>query len=158
MKNLEQTYQVVEQALKSLEIEPESSRNDEAGQWTVYREDLELYVDVWSTGKEQQGLYYFEADDYPVFQVICPFCQMPEKDGGAFLQEIGDINIQMYKATLAVRSEGGVVCVKYRNLAMDLKEDEVVEALHCVGYYAELFSKVFWDKYKTPLLHRQDEE
>ncbi|MDX5321584.1 MAG: YbjN domain-containing protein [Bacteroidota bacterium] len=156
MKTIEQVSAVVEEALLSLGITPEQARNEEEGQWTVYREVLEIYMDAWTLGTEQQALFYFQADDQPVFQVICPFCQVPADQYEEFLEELLDVNIALYKVSLAVRQEGGVVCVKYRSLAQNLTKEEVLEALDAVAYYAELFSNVFREKYGVQILERQD--
>ena len=147
---------IVEEALLSLGITAEQARNEEEGQWTVYRNDLEVYIDCWSLGTEQQALYYFQAEDQPVFQVISPFCQVPKERYQEFLEELLEINLGMYKASLAVRQEGGVVAVKYRALAVDLTKEQVLEGLDSVAYYAELFSNVFSERYGVQLMQRVD--
>ncbi len=156
MGDIKPFYGIVEEALMSLGITPEQSRNDEEGQWTIYSEELELYIDLWSAGKERQGLYYFEAEEQPILQIISPFCQAPQEKYKEFLEELLDINIGMMKANLVMREEGGVVCVKYRDIVPELKKEDVVSALNCVSYYAELLSKAFFDKYQVNLLHRMD--
>lgn len=156
MEELKPYFSIVEEALISLGITPEQSRNEEDGQWTIYSEELEIYIDLWSAGTERQGLFYFEAEKQPILQVISPFCQAPKENYGKFLEEMLDINIGMMKASLVMREEGGVVCVKYRDIVPNLTKENVLEALNCVSYYSELFSKAFFDKYKVDLLHRQD--
>lgn len=156
MNSIENITVIVEEALLSLGITPEQARNEDEGQWTVYRETLEIYLDAWTLGTEQQALFYFQAEDQPVFQVISPFCQVPTTNYEEFLEEILDVNIALYKVSLGVRADGGVACVKYRCLANQLTKEEVLEALDAVAYYAELFSKVFQEKYGVTLLERQD--
>jgi len=153
---MEQITKTIEAALLTLGITPEQARNEEEGQWTVYRETLEIYLDAWNLGTEQQALFYFQADDQPVFQVISPFCQVPADRYEEFLEQVMDVDIALYKVSLGIRQDGGVVCVKYRNVATLLTQDEVLEALDSVAYYAELFSKVFSEKYGVTLLERQD--
>ncbi|MBI1221268.1 MAG: hypothetical protein GC180_01585 [Bacteroidetes bacterium] len=154
--SLEQVKATVEEALMQFGITPEQARNNEAGQWTVFRNHLEIYLDAWNLGTEQQALFYFQAEDQPVFQVICPFCTVPADRYEEFLEELLDVNIPLYKVSLAVRKEGGVVCVKYRSMAQNLSVAEVMEALDAVGYYSEFFSEVFANEYGVKLLERQD--
>lgn len=154
--SIESTSAIIEDALQQFGVDPNNARNEEAGQWTVYRNELEIYLDAWNLGTEQQALFYFQAENQPVFQVICPFCTVPTERYEEFLEEILEVNIPLYKVSLAVRNEGGVVCVKYRCLANNLTVAEVMEALDAVGYYAEFFSEVFGTEYGTKALHRQD--
>src|SRR5690606_2792266 len=125
----------IESALQSLGITPEQSRNAEDGQWTVFRERLEIYLDAWDLGTEQQALYYFQAENQSVFQVLAPFCLVPEQHLESFLKEILDVNIALFKVSLAVKESDGIVCVKYRTVANHISQEEVLEALDAVAYY-----------------------
>lgn len=156
MNSLKDNAAIIEEALLELGITASQARNEEEGQWTVYREDFEIYIDSWELGTEQQALFYFHAENQPVFQVICPFCQVPTAQYEEFLEELLEVNIGLFKVSLGVRQEGGVVCVKYRSLASDLKKEEVHEALDAVAYCAELFSKAFYEKYQVRLMQRAD--
>lgn len=156
MNSLKDNAAIIEAALLDLGITATQARNEEEGQWTVYREDYEIYIDSWALGTEQQALFYFHASDQPVFQVICPFCHVPKDRYEEFLEELLDINIGLFKVSLGVRNEGGVVCVKYRSLATDLTKEEVLEALDAVAYCAELFGRIFQEKYSLRLMQRAD--
>lgn len=156
MSHYLKTKETIEEALLSLGITAELSRNAEEGQWTVYRENLEIYLDAWDLGTEQQALYYFQAENQSVFQVLAPFCLVPKQHMEAFFKEILDVNIALFKVSLAVKEEEGIVCVKHRIVANHITKEEVLETLDAVAYYAELFSAVFAEKYQVELLERQD--
>ncbi len=156
MRNTEETRALVEQALRLLDIAPESARNEEAGQWTIYRDNLELYIDVWGSGNEQHPFYYYQAEDQPIFQVLAPFCFVPADRQDEFMAELLDINIGLLNACLAMRQDEGVVCVKIRTLSHYLTAEAITEALDTVAYYAALFSQAFQHKYKVQLMHRPE--
>ncbi len=156
MEALQQTWQLIEETLQSLGIEPEQARNEDPGQWTVYREKLEVYIDAWSVGKEQNPFLYFPADDQVLLQVICPICLVPEGREVEFFEEIADLNLYMIKACLMVRSENNVVCVKYRDSAMGLTREKMLEALDAVAYYGEMYANNFAQRYGVSILERQD--
>lgn len=156
MNKTEDVIKLVEEALNQLGIAPETARNEEPGQWTVYRDSLELYIDVWGAGNEQHPFYYFQAEDQPIFQVLAPFAFVPADNQDAFMAELLDINIGLLNASLAIRREEGVVCVKIRTLAHNLTADAVTEALDNVAYYAALFSQAFQSRYKVQLMHRPE--
>jgi hypothetical protein len=154
MKTIKEAGKAVEDALISLGITPEQARNEEEGQWTVYSETTEFYLDVWDAGNEQQALFYFQAANQPVFQIIAPFCKIPAERYEEFLEDISDINIGLFKASIVVRKDGGLVCIKYRSIEPQLTPEMVLETLDCVGFYVEFFTRVFVDKYGVSLLER----
>ncbi len=145
---MERYYQIVEQALQVIGIDPANARNAESGQWSLFRDEIEIFVDVWGSGKEPQWNYYFQEEDMPVLQVIAPITTLPVFDLEEFYEEILDLNRHLFYASFVVNKQENMLAVKYRWVGLEMDIDDVVQAVESVGYYAEFFQTRLIQKYK----------
>lgn len=142
-------YDIVEQALQVIGVEPENARNAGEGQWSVFRGEVEVFVDLWGTGKEEQWNYYFEEQDIPVLQVISPITTLPVFNLDAFYEELLELNRHLFLASFVVNKEENMLAVKYRRVGIDMTVDDVVQAVESTGYYAEFFQPRIMHKFNV---------
>lgn len=148
--------QVIETTIESFGIDITNTRNESPGQWMLYKDIYELYIDLWEVGTEQNPFLFFQANNELIYQVIVPLCYMPQENVQAFLLELTDLNHFLIKASFMTRSEDDIVCLKFRDTANDLTQARFIESLDAVGYYAVLFGNHFKDKYQVKLMERED--
>lgn len=142
-------YDIVEQALQVIGVEPENARNAGEGQWSVFRSEVEVFVDIWDSGKDEQWNYYFEEQNIPVLQVIAPITTLPVFDLDAFYEELLELNRHLFLASFVVNKEENMLAVKFRRAGIDLTIDDVVQAVESTGYYAEFFQPRIAHKYNV---------
>lgn len=139
MEKFEDYTRIVEQSLEILGINPEESRCSEAGQWLVFNGETEIYIDVWEQ-KELNGWNYFQPEGYNlhVFQVLAPICQLPTEElRGAFYEDLLENNLNLFFGSFTINKEENMLAVKFRRICNALKNEDVIEAIESVGYYAE---------------------
>lgn len=144
---MKKQYEIIEQALQVIGVDPMNARNADEGQWSIFRDEIEVFIDLWDSGKEPQWNYYFKEEDIPVLQVIAPITTLPVFDLEEFYQEILEINRHLFYASFVVNRQENVVAVKHRMIALDLDVDAAVQAIESVSYYAEFFQPRFIQKY-----------
>ena len=88
--DLKPFYEVAEDAIKTLGVDPEATRCDQPGQWILGREEVEIFIDIWQPLEHNQWEYFKEDEPTAVFQVVAPVCYVPESDADRlrFLEEI----------------------------------------------------------------------
>lgn len=142
-------YEIIEQGLQVVGVEPENARNADEGQWSIFRGEVEIFIDIWDSGKEEQWNYYFEEKNIPVLQVISPITTLPVFDLDEFYEELLSLNRHLFLASFVVNKEENMLAVKFRRAAIDLTVDDVVQAVESTGYYAEFFQPRFMHKYNV---------
>lgn len=149
-------HKIIEEALAALDIPVDQARNAEEGQWTIYSEQAEIYLDLWPSGEEHQWNYYFEENNVPIFQVIAPICEMPQENREAFMAELLEMNRNLFHATFLANVEQNMVCLGFRRVATDMQVQDVLQILESIGYYAGNFGPMLANKYQVRMLERQD--
>ena len=88
--DLKPFYEVAEDAIKTLGVDPEATRCDQPGQWILGREEVEIFIDIWQPIEHNQWEYFKEDEPTAVFQVVSPVCYVPESEADRlrFLEEI----------------------------------------------------------------------
>ncbi|KAB2918579.1 MAG: YbjN domain-containing protein [Bacteroidetes bacterium] len=146
---MERYYKIIEEALQVIGVDPQHARNAEEGQWSIFRDEIEVFVDLWSSGKESQWNYYFKEEDVPVLQVIAPITTLPVFDLDEFYEELLEINRHLFYATFVVNKEQNMLAVKYRSVGLELDVDEATQAIESVSYYAEYFQPRLIQKFRV---------
>lgn len=137
--NVTEVSEIVEKALLVIGVEPEHARNAGEGQWSIFREDIEIFIDAWQSEGEQWN-FYFEDKNIPVFQVIAPIAQLPEIDVNDLATELMHLNFHLFECAFMVNVQENILAVKYRTAADDLNVEQVLKAIESVSYYAGYFA------------------
>lgn len=145
---IEKNIETVESAIDSLGVKASEIRGDEKGQWQIFRGPISLFIDVWAPEHNTDWNYTVEQINNTTFQVIAPITKLPETDKlFSFYEELLHMNFHLYKASLIINMKDSVLAVKFKQLADGLTEKDVIDALECVGYYAEMLTEYFVKKY-----------
>lgn len=116
-------YNLVNDAITSLGLNPEETKGENPGQWNLKKGRFDIMVDVWE--QEKQFL----------FQIVCPLCSLPEENKDAFLQHLLQRNYGMSSVTYAMMEND--VFLKYTTEALELTKENVVMLLNKTAFYAE---------------------
>jgi len=144
--NLEQGIDLIENALTKRELNPAEARTGEKGEWMLFMDGLEVYIDVWD--EPGPTVWNFNTENPPpVFQVIAVVSFLPEKNKQEFYEELLHLNFNLFDASFCVNSEENLLVVKHKSLSFGLTEDFVGFAIDSVGYYAHLTYKALQEKY-----------
>lgn len=149
MEKFEDYEAIIEQSLKTLNVDPENSRCSEKGQWLVFNGDTEIYVDLWEQ-KETNGWNYFQPEGYNlhIFQVLSPICYLPEGENNLqFYEDLLENNLNLFFASFTINKAENILAVKFRRICNSLKLEDVIEAIESVGYYSETTLSILEERY-----------
>jgi len=147
MKITQKASETVELALQELGLNAEEVRCAEEGQWLLFREQFEIYLDVWNQEEVTPWNYFRPEGELAVFQVSVPVCFLPDKRTEEFMQELLSVNMNLFYAAFTVNPTEKVVLLKHKRLADQLQVHDVVEAIEACGYYAEMSFNVLKDEF-----------
>lgn len=137
-----------EEALLSMGINPDDTRCPDPGQWILYKDDTEVYIDMWMPEERSQ----WQFNDYPesqvLFQVVSPCCYLPQgEDRATFLEEMLYLNFHMYYANFTFNEEENMAAVRYKGIARDMTQKEMINALESVSFYSQNLANYLSEKY-----------
>ena len=135
MKNIEHYYEMVENIIKKLGVDPLNCRGEQPGQWNLTKGSSNVWVDVWKLKEE----------DYGYIQIMAPICEFPAENQTEFMREALEINHTLY----------GVGFTKHKNWLYikgireldGLDENEAYAMFNRVGNYADEYDDYFKDSY-----------
>lgn len=157
MKNFDDYKTLIEQSINILGIDPMQSRCSEPGQWLLFNGDTEIYVDLWEQ-KEMTGWQYFQPEGYTlnIFQVLAPICYLPDdpKLRKQFYEELLENNLNLLFAAFTVNTSENMLAVKFRRICNSLKQEDIIEAIESVGYYAETTKDILEERYGVKRLEK----
>lgn len=147
--DLQNHYDVLEDALQTLNIDPETARCEGKGQWLIQRGDVELYIDIWQPQEHNQWEYFNEDDVIPIFQVVAPVCSIPDNaaDLTRFMEELLYVNHHMFYGSFTVNRQEKMAAIGYKRLVEGCNRVEMIEPIEALGYYAENLGNFFAKKY-----------
>jgi hypothetical protein len=158
MSTTAQASETVELALQQLGVNPEDVRCSEPGQWLVFRDDFEIYLDVWDQQELTPWNYFKPEGELSVFQVSVPVFYMPEQRKEELLEELLAVNMNLFYGAFTYNPNEQVVLLKYKRLAEHLQVADVVETVEALGYYAEMTFKVLSEEFGLTAIQTKDQE
>lgn len=135
MENLQQYYDMVENCIKALGVDPAICRGEQAGQWSLQKGSASVWIDVWHIESEGRGY----------FQVLAPVMQVPENRKEEFFQELLELNYGFYGAAF-VKFKDWIYVKMIRELD-GLEEKEAAATMNRVGFYADEYDDKLKVKY-----------
>jgi hypothetical protein len=150
--------ETVELALQQLGVNPEEVRCSEAGQWLVFREEFEIYLDVWEQQELTPWNYFKPEGALSVFQVSVPVFYMPDNRREELLEELLAVNMNLFYGAFTYNPNEQVVLLKYKRLSENLQVSDVVETIEALGYYAEMTFKVLSEEFGLKAVQTKDTE
>jgi hypothetical protein len=135
MQNIEAYYQMVEGCIARLGVDPLVCRGEKPGMWSLKKGSADVWIDVWKV----------ENDDYGYFQAMAPVCEIPANRTQEFLQEILEINHNLYGVGMT-KYENWIYIKTIRELD-GISEDEMFAMFNRIGNYADDYDDILRDKY-----------
>jgi hypothetical protein len=137
--DLQPYYQIVEAALENLGISPEEVSGPQKGQWSLWRDQLNILVDVW----------FIEREGRPYFQVMSPILELSKAhDRNALYREALEANDRFYGVGFTIYKE--VLWLKTIRECTGLDAEEAYAAILRISEYGLEFRPFFQQKYQTP--------
>jgi len=135
MKNIESYYQIIENCIKRLGVDPAVCRGEKAGQWDLKKGSASVWIDVWKK----------ENEDYGYMQIMAPISEVPANNKEDFFREVLEINHNLYGVGMT-KYENWIYIKIIRELE-DLSEDEAFAMFNRIGNYADEYDDFFKNKY-----------
>ncbi|MFT5724072.1 MAG: hypothetical protein ACI9JN_001189 [Bacteroidia bacterium] len=147
--DLKPFYEVAEDAIKTLGVNPEETRCDQPGQWIIGREEIDVFIDIWQPKEHNQWEYFKEEEPTAVFQVVAPVCYLPEEGENRldFLEEMLYINHHMFYGSFTINTEESMAVIRFKRLLEGTNRVEMIEPIESIGFYAENLSSYLTKKY-----------
>lgn len=137
MAVLENYYQMVDNVIRNLGVDPDQCRGEQPGQWNLKRGSASVWVDVWNIQTDNGDRGYF--------QVMAPVMEIPVDNLGAFCKELLEINHTLYGVAFTINKNW--CYIKMIREVEGLDENEVSAMLNRVGFYADDYDDKLKAKY-----------
>ena len=135
MQPLDQYYQIVEQAIQKIGLDPTKFRGDQAGEWTLHRGEYSIWIDVWYDEKEQVAY----------LQVVAPVMEIPGESETVLFRDLLQINLQLCGVAFAVH--GDKIVLKGTRVAEGLDVEEARAMILLVSKYIGNFAPLLLQRY-----------
>ena len=154
--DLKPFYDIAEDAIKPLGVDPETTRCEEPGQWILTREPIEIFIDIWQPLEPNQWEYFKEDEPTAIFQVVAPVCYLPESesDRAKFMEEVLYINHHMFYGSFTVNLEESMAAIGFKRLLEGTNRVEMIEPIESIGFYAENLSNYLSKKYSLKKIEK----
>ena len=133
--NLEPYYQMVENVIRKLGVDPSICRSQNPGQWDLKKGSASVWIDVFKR----------DQDHYGYFQCVAPVVQIPSDNTQGFYEEILEKNHTLY-GTAMTKHKDWIYMKSIRELD-GLDEEEILATINRVGNYADDLDDYFKNKY-----------
>jgi hypothetical protein len=135
MENLEHYYEIIENCIRSLSVDPALCRGQKPGQWDLKKGSASVWIDVWRPEGTSEGY----------IQAMAPVVKLPATGQENFFREILEINHQLYGVGMTLFEDW--VYVKTVRELNDLSQSETLAMLNRIGHYADEYDDFLQSKY-----------
>ena len=140
--NLQQYYDMVDNIIKSLGVDPAACKSETPGQWNLKKGSAPVWIDVWQVQNEERGY----------FQVMSPVCQVPVNNQHLFTKELLEINHTLYGVAFTIFKDWAYIKMIREVDGLDQKEAEAM--INRVGNYADDWDDKLKAKYGLETANR----
>lgn len=130
MQAIQHYYNMVEEVITSLGVDPATCRGDQPGQWNLKLGSASVWVDVFQS-KDAQGNFI----DYGYLQILAPVCEVPVNNQHIFTKELLEINHTLYGVGFTIY--GNNAYIKAIRELDGLDKSEISSTFNRVGVYAD---------------------
>ena len=135
MENLQHYYEIIENCIRSLSVDPAQCRGEKPGQWDLKKGSANVWIDIWRPEGTAEGY----------FQAMAPVVKIPPTNHELFFREILEISHQLYGVAMTLYEDW--IYVKTVRELQDLSQNEAMAMLNRIGHYADEFDDVLQRKY-----------
>lgn len=140
MQPIQNYYNLIEEIIRDLGVDPAAARGDQPGQWNMRLGSASVWVDVFQS-KDAQGNFV----DYGYLQMLAPICDVPVDRQGEFTLELLTLNHTLYGVGFTI-FQGRAYIKAIRELE-GLDKSEARATFDRVGIYADDYDDVLKAKY-----------
>jgi hypothetical protein len=133
--DLQPYYQMVENNIQKLGVDPANCRGEKPGQWNLKKGSASVWIDVWET----------KEGNYGYFQCMAPVVKIPTENTLAFYQEILEINHKLYGVGMTKFKDH--IYIKTIRELQGIDEEEMMAMINRVGNYADDYDDLLFNKY-----------
>lgn len=127
-------YTVVEAALQKNGVDPVAVRGAKPGQWSIWREHINVMVDVW----------FIEREGRPYFQVMAPMLSLKNAHTPSLYREVLEANDRLYGVSFTIYQD--ILWLKTIRECEGLDIEEAFAAILRVGAYGLEYEPYFKQK------------
>jgi hypothetical protein len=140
--DLQPFYDVVEDGISELGVNPADCRGDNPGQWNLKKGETTVWVDLW----------YIEKENRPYYQVMSPIFPVPadEATKNALFGQLLEINDTLFGVAFTVFQEN--IYIKVIREADGMGKSESLSLLLRVGNYADMYRVELSEKYNIQIV------
>ncbi len=131
-------YDIIEKGILKMGVEPETARDQYAGQWEFNRGSASITVGLLQNDRFPNGYFY-------VTSVLMSELDVPSTKKEAFYRTLLEINTTLVNMQLTV-SEGLVLLMSNRD-ALGLDDIEVAIAINELSFYADELDDKLKDRF-----------
>jgi hypothetical protein len=135
MTDIKTYYQLVENCITKLGVDPSICRDKNPGQWNLRKGSADVWIDVFKRPEDEWGY----------FQCMAPVSKVPASNVDAFLTEVLEISHTLYGVGFTKFKD--YIYVKTIRELEDLSEDEMMAMIRRIGGYADDYDDYFANKY-----------
>jgi hypothetical protein len=140
MQDLQFYYDMVDNCVKELGVDPEKARlPTKKGEWELTKGSITLWISI----------TYLEQNKSTYVQVLSPVVNVPSNGVQKFYEELLEINHTLYGVAFTKYDKW--VYVKAIREVEGLDNHELFNMITRVGNYADMYDDVFWAKYSAKL-------
>ncbi len=143
MNELKKYFEMVEECISQLGVDPKSCRGQKEGQWSLVKGSAKVWIDIW----------YIEKEDRSYFQVMSPVLRIPDTNQFEFYKDLLEINDRLYSVAFSVYN--GWAWLKTIRETENLDASEVLSTITRIGTYADRYDDELIAKYE---LKREDKD
>ncbi|CAN5255532.1 hypothetical protein BH09BAC5_BH09BAC5_04630 [soil metagenome] len=140
MQAIQHYYNMVEEVIRDLGVDPSTARGDQPGQWNMRLGSASVWIDVFQS-KDKDGNFI----DYGYLQILAPICDVPMDRVADFSMELLQTNHTLYGVAFTIYNNKSYI-KSIRELE-GLDKSEVRATFDRVGIYADDYDDVLKAKY-----------
>jgi len=137
MTDLSNYYQMAEEAIRILGVDPTDCQDQEPGRWFLIRGSAEIVVQI----------YFNSENNLAYCRVYSPFMRIPDQNQLTFFGELLDINMDY--AGIAFGRRNDWIFLKAEREVNGLDVDELVVMIKRIGIVTDHYDDIFKAKYET---------
>lgn len=135
MKELDNYYNLIEEAIKGLGVDPEKCVGKTKGQWNLQKGSVSVWLDVW----------HIEKEDRAYFQAISPVMRIPTNRKEEFFEELLSLNHSLFGVSFTIYN--GNVWLKAIREVDGLDKNEAMFMTTRIGNYSDHYDDILKEKY-----------
>lgn len=137
MSSIHSYYEMIENCIRSLGVDPVTCRTEKAGAWNLVRGSAKVYIDCWHIEKENRAY----------FQVMSPVMQVPEGQKEDFYFDLLSFNDRLYSCAFSIFKDWA--WIKMIRECDGLDANEAMAIIQRVGAYADKYDDLLKEHYNS---------